>query len=83
VDGGPIAAVREGDAITIDADQGVINLDVPAEEVRKRLAVWRAPAPRYHSGVFAKYCALVASASEGAVTTTDAATRGRGERATG
>ena len=67
-DGGPIAAVREGDLITIDANAGVINLDIPAAELKRRLAAWTAPAPRYTNGVFAKYCALVSSASEGAVT---------------
>ncbi|MFN7998778.1 MAG: dihydroxy-acid dehydratase [Bryobacteraceae bacterium] len=68
--GGPIAAVREGDTIVIDADAGTINLEVAPEVVRERLSSWTAPALRYTSGVFAKYCALVASASEGAVTTT-------------
>jgi dihydroxy-acid dehydratase len=67
-DGGPIAAVREGDPITIDANAGVMNLDISPDELRRRLAEWKAPAPRYTSGVFAKYCALVSSASEGAVT---------------
>jgi dihydroxy-acid dehydratase len=67
-DGGPIAAVREGDSITIDANAGVINLDVAPAELKRRLAAWKPPAPRYTSGVFAKYCALVSSASEGAVT---------------
>jgi dihydroxy-acid dehydratase len=67
-DGGPIAAVREGDPITIDADNGVINLEISPTELKRRLAAWTAPAPRYTSGVFAKYCALVSSASEGAVT---------------
>jgi dihydroxy-acid dehydratase len=66
--GGPIAAVHEGDPITVDANRGVIDIDIPAEELKRRLAAWRAPAPRYKSGVFAKYCALVSSASEGAVT---------------
>jgi dihydroxy-acid dehydratase len=66
--GGPIAAVREGDAIAIDANAGTINLDVPPEVISERLAAWTPPAPRYTSGVFAKYIALVASASEGAVT---------------
>ena len=66
--GGPIAAVREGDSITVDADAGVINLDVAPEELKRRLAAWKPPAPRYPTGVFAKYCALVSSASEGAVT---------------
>ena len=54
--------------IAIDADAGTINLEVPAEVIRERLAGWTPPAPRYTSGVFAKYVALVASASEGAVT---------------
>ncbi len=66
--GGPIAAVREGDSVTIDADAGVLNVDIPAAELKQRMAAWKKPAPRYATGVFAKYCALVASASEGAVT---------------
>jgi dihydroxy-acid dehydratase len=66
--GGPIAAVAEGDSITIDVDHGVLNLDVPPEEIARRLAAWKAPAPKYRSGVFAKYVALVGSAAEGAVT---------------
>ena len=67
-DGGPIAAVREGDPITIDADKGVIDLEVSRADIQRRLAAWTPPAPRYTTGVFAKYCALVSSASEGAVT---------------
>jgi len=66
--GGPIAALREGETIDIDVDAGTINFDVPAEEIRRRLAQWKAPEPRYKTGVFAKYVALVGSASEGAVT---------------
>ena len=66
--GGPIAFVHEGDTITVDADRGVLDLDVAPEELAKRKAAWKAPAPRYKTGVFAKYCALVSSASEGAVT---------------
>jgi len=66
--GGPIAAVEEGDSITVDADRGVLDLDISPAELARRLAAWRAPAPRYTTGVFAKYCALVSSASEGAVT---------------
>jgi dihydroxy-acid dehydratase len=66
--GGPIAAVQEGDPITVDADRGVLNIDIAPEELKRRLAAWKAPAPRYPNGVFAKYCALVSSASEGAVT---------------
>jgi dihydroxy-acid dehydratase len=66
--GGPIAVVEEGDPITIDADKGVMNLDIPAAELARRLAAWKPRAPRYKTGVFAKYCALVSSASEGAIT---------------
>ncbi|MBZ5593708.1 MAG: dihydroxy-acid dehydratase [Acidobacteriia bacterium] len=66
--GGPMAAVEEGDSISIDVDAREINLEIPPEKIRERLARWQAPAPRYATGVFAKYCALVASASEGAVT---------------
>ncbi|HEY7391868.1 MAG TPA: dihydroxy-acid dehydratase [Bryobacteraceae bacterium] len=66
--GGPIAAVREGDTITIDVNRGVIDVDVAPQEIRRRLSTWVAPPPRYTSGVFAKYVALVSSASEGAVT---------------
>jgi dihydroxy-acid dehydratase len=67
-DGGPIAAVREGDTITVDANRGVLDLEVSADEVKRRMADWKHPQPRYSTGVFAKYCKLVASASEGAVT---------------
>jgi dihydroxy-acid dehydratase len=67
-DGGPIAVVQEGDPITIDANAGVINLEISPTELKRRLAAWSAPAPHYTTGVFAKYCALVSSASEGAVT---------------
>jgi dihydroxy-acid dehydratase len=66
--GGPIAAVQEGDRFTVDASAGVLSLDVDPAELRRRLAAWKAPAPRYETGVFAKYCALVSSASEGAIT---------------
>jgi dihydroxy-acid dehydratase len=64
--GGPIAAVRDGDEIEIDIDNRAVNLLVPAEEVAARLAAWQAPEPRYRTGVFARYAALVSSASEGA-----------------
>jgi dihydroxy-acid dehydratase len=66
--GGPIAAVHEGDLITVDANRGILDLEVPADEIQKRLASWKAPAPRYQVGVMAKYCKLVSSASEGAIT---------------
>ena len=66
--GGPIAVVHEGDPITVDAERGVLELDVPKEEIARRLAAWKPRAPRYQQGVIAKYCKLVASASEGAIT---------------
>jgi dihydroxy-acid dehydratase len=66
--GGPIAAVREGETIDIDVDAGTLNIEVPADEIKRRLAAWKAPEPRYKTGVFAKYVSLVGSASEGAVT---------------
>jgi dihydroxy-acid dehydratase len=66
--GGPIAAVQEGDTITVDANRNVLDIEVPAEELKRRLSTWKAPAPRYATGVMAKYCKLVSSASEGAIT---------------
>jgi dihydroxy-acid dehydratase len=68
VAGGPIAAVQEGDIISIDIEKATIDLELSAEEIAKRLEGYQPPPPRYESGVFAKYCALVSSASEGAVT---------------
>jgi dihydroxy-acid dehydratase len=66
--GGPIAAVHEGDPITVDANRGVLDIEIPAAELKSRLAAWKPPAPRYKTGVMAKYCKLVSSASEGAIT---------------
>jgi dihydroxy-acid dehydratase len=66
--GGPIAAVQEGDQITIDATRNAIDLGIDPAELQRRLAEWKAPAPHYATGVFAKYWKLVSSASEGAVT---------------
>lgn len=65
--GGPIALVKEGEIISIDCDKGVLNLEVPQKELDKRAKAWRAPKPHYQSGLFARYAALVSSASEGAV----------------
>jgi dihydroxy-acid dehydratase len=66
--GGPIAALREGDIITVDVDACTVNMEVPAKEIAQRLSSWTAPEARYKTGVFAKYVKLVGSASEGAVT---------------
>ena len=67
--GGPIAIIEEGDEIVIDVDRKALDLDVPAEEIERRLATWRPHPARYTTGVLAKYAALVGSASSGAVTT--------------
>jgi dihydroxy-acid dehydratase len=66
--GGPIAAVREGDPITINLETRQISLDIPAVEIEARLKQFSKPAPKYRSGVMAKYVALVGSAADGAVT---------------
>src|SRR5919106_771646 len=68
VHGGPIAAIRDGDAITIDVASRRIDVDLSADEIAARAAAYRPPAPAYANGVMAKYARLVASASEGAVT---------------
>src|SRR3984893_14518281 len=66
--GGPIAAVREGDTINIDVNKRLLEVEISDEVLRLRMAEWKALAPRYLTGVFAKYAALVASASQGAIT---------------
>jgi dihydroxy-acid dehydratase len=64
--GGPIALVREGDAISIDIPSGRLELEVGAEELEKRRAAWRAPEPKIKGGWMARYAALVSSAETGA-----------------
>ena len=66
--GGTIGLVHEGDSVTIDAHVQLIQLNVPDEEIARRRAEWKQPAPRYTRGVLAKYAALASSASKGAVT---------------
>ena len=66
--GGPIAALREGDTIVFDVEQRTLQAELSDETIRERMATWREPPPRYTSGVFAKYMALVSSASRGAIT---------------
>jgi dihydroxy-acid dehydratase len=66
--GGPIAALREGDIITFDIKARRLDVELSATEIADRLLSWTEPAPRYTSGVFAKYAALVSSASAGAIT---------------
>ena len=65
---GPIAAIRNGDSINIDVKKRRLDLEVTAAEMKRRLATWKAPRPRYTSGVFHKYAKTVSNASEGAVT---------------
>ncbi len=66
--GGPIALVHEGDPISVDVDARRLDLEVDPAELDRRRATWKRPPPLYRTGVFAKYVALVSSASEGAVT---------------
>lgn len=66
--GGPIAIIKTGDSLTIDAENRTLNLNIPQAEIDARLAGWKKPAPKETRGVLAKYAKLVSSASEGAVT---------------
>jgi dihydroxy-acid dehydratase len=66
--GGPLALVRNGDAIAIDARARTLTLDVPKKTLAARAKAWKAPKARYTRGVLAKYARLVSSASTGAVT---------------
>jgi dihydroxy-acid dehydratase len=65
---GPIAALREGDMVVIDVEGRRLDVELTDAEIAARLSDWTEPAPRYTSGVFAKYASLVSSASEGAIT---------------
>ena len=67
--GGPIAGVRDGDMIRFDVRARVLQVEISDDVLRQRMAQWKAPHPRYPTGVFAKYGALVSSASQGAITT--------------
>jgi dihydroxy-acid dehydratase len=66
--GGPIAALCEGDMIVFDIEKRRLDAELSDEEINRRLVAWQPPVPRYTSGVFHKYAALVSSASEGAIT---------------
>jgi dihydroxy-acid dehydratase len=66
--GGPIAHLRDGDIVVIDAEARELNVELADDELERRAAEWAQPAPRYTSGVFAKYAATVGSASKGART---------------
>jgi dihydroxy-acid dehydratase len=65
--GGPLAVVQDGDVIAIDVDDGTLIVELDDQELAERLARWKPPPPRYDVGVFARYRALVSSASDGAV----------------
>jgi dihydroxy-acid dehydratase len=67
-DRGPIAALKSGDIINIDVKKRRLDVELTAAEIRKRLATWKAPRPRYTTGVFAKYAKTVSHASIGAIT---------------
>jgi dihydroxy-acid dehydratase len=66
--GGPIAAIREGDTIVIDAENRSLNVELSDEEIAERMRDWVAPKPHYTHGVMAKYAKLVTQANEGAIT---------------
>jgi dihydroxy-acid dehydratase len=66
--GGPLAALQDGDTVVIDVEARTLSVELSEDELAARLARWSPPPPRYATGVFAKYAALVSSASEGAVT---------------
>jgi dihydroxy-acid dehydratase len=68
VRGGPLAALRDGDTIVVDVETRELRVELSDDELAARLADWTPPEPRYAGGVFAKYAALVSSASEGAIT---------------
>jgi dihydroxy-acid dehydratase len=67
-DGGPIAAVRDGDTIVFDVERRELNVELPDDEIAERVAAYEAPAAAYTNGVLGKYRKLVGSAAEGAVT---------------
>ena len=66
--GGPIALIRDGDMISIDAEKGMINIELSEAELTKRRSEWKQPAPKYPRGALAKYVKLVGPACNGAVT---------------
>lgn len=66
--GGPIAVVRDGDVITIDAETNILDMDVSEEEVQRRMMAWKPPRRMVTRGVLAKYTKLVGDASHGALT---------------
>ena len=67
-DRGPIAAVKNGDTIRFDIPKRRLDVQLTQKEMKSRLSPWKAPKPRYKTGVMAKYARLVSSASKGAIT---------------
>ena len=67
-DGGPIAAIGDGDTIVFDVAKRELNVEISDEEIGERVAAYESPAPAYTNGVLGKYRKLVGSASDGAVT---------------
>ena len=67
--GGPIAAVADGDTVVFDVERRELNVELPADEIERRIAAYRAPPPKYTTGVLGKYARHVGSAAEGALTT--------------
>ena len=66
--GGPIAAIREGDQVTVDIDARRLDVDLPDDEIARRVATYKSPPSPFGKGVMAKYAATVSSASQGAIT---------------
>ena len=66
-EGGPLAIVRDGDPITIDIPNRKLHLDVGDEEIKKRLAAWKRPEPKFKKGYLALYARLAESADQGAI----------------
>ncbi len=67
-EGGMIALVKDGDIITLDAEQNLINVKLTEEEIKERIEQWKAPKPKFERGILYKYVKTVASASQGCVT---------------
>jgi dihydroxy-acid dehydratase len=77
--GGPIAAVADGDIIVFDVPKRKLDVELTDAEIQKRLSTWKAPAPRFANGVMAKYALLVSSAALGAVTVVPASFASSGQ----
>jgi dihydroxy-acid dehydratase len=65
--GGTIAVVEDGDIITIDVDNGKLDVELSDKEIKERLENWKPPEPKYKTGLLAQYARLVSSSSKGAV----------------